>query len=115
MVRAHLEAWGLAGDQGPLELAVSELVTNAILHGRGLIDIRLSVDGDRIRLEVGDQGGGTPAVQPRATPADVAGGWGLNLVERLSDRWGYAQDGGVTRVWMERRTDRPGRDVEARG
>ena len=43
MVRGLLATWGLAAEQGPIELAVSELVSNAIIHGLGLIDVRLAV------------------------------------------------------------------------
>jgi anti-sigma regulatory factor (Ser/Thr protein kinase) len=105
MVRGLLAMWGLAAEQGPIELAVSELVTNAIMHGCGLIDVRLAVAGDLIRLEVADQGGGPSAPRrSRRQPSEFAGGWGLDLVERLSDAWGHSRDGGRTRVWMERRT-----------
>lgn len=105
MVRAQLDAWGLAGEQEPLELAVSELVTNAVVHGWGLIDVAMTLDHDRIRLEVTDEGLAAPASWPRPRPHDAVGGWGLTLVEHLSDAWGHSLDGGTTRVWMERRTD----------
>ena len=105
MVRGLLASWGLAAEQGPLELAVSELVSNAIIHGDGLIDVRLAVAGDCIRLEVADQGGGhTAPRRSRRQASEFVGGWGLDLVERLSDAWGHSRDGGRTLVWMERRT-----------
>ncbi|HZM32215.1 MAG TPA: ATP-binding protein [Acidimicrobiales bacterium] len=106
MVRAQLEAWGLPAEQAPLELAVSELVTNAIVHGWGLIDVSMSFDDGCIRLEVADEGLAGPAgwPEPRAgRPPNGVGGWGLSLVEHLSDAWGHSLDGGTTRVWMERR------------
>jgi anti-sigma regulatory factor (Ser/Thr protein kinase) len=102
MVRSHLEAWGLENDLPALELAVSELVTNAIVHGRGLIDVRIAVDEGRIRLDVGDEGSATG--RPAVRHDDGVGGWGLRLVEGLSDDWGLAREGARTHVWMERRT-----------
>ena len=34
-------------------------------------------------------------------PRHNESGWGLFLFERLSHRWGVAQDGRSTRVWFE--------------
>jgi anti-sigma regulatory factor (Ser/Thr protein kinase) len=104
MVRTHMGAWGHDGASQPIELAVSELVTNAIVHGRGLIDVRLDVTDDRVRLEVSDEGGGpsSPAFAPGGS-AEL-GGWGLRLVESLAETWGVRNDAdGRTQVWMERR------------
>ena len=107
MVRAQLAAWGLDDEMAPLELAVSELVTNAVVHGQGLIDVRMEIVVDRIRLEVTDQGRATPAIRPGngGGQASSIGGWGLQLVESLSDDWGVGREGESTRVWMERRAD----------
>src|SRR4051794_27464148 len=41
-----------------LALVVSELVTNAVVHGRGTITLKLQHDGDAVRGEVIDEGGG---------------------------------------------------------
>jgi anti-sigma regulatory factor (Ser/Thr protein kinase) len=104
MVRAHMEAWGYNGVSQPLELAVSELVTNAIVHGRGLIDVRLAVTDDRVRLEVADEGGSSAPGLSRAAESGELGGWGLRLVDSLAETWGVRNEAdGRTRVWMERR------------
>jgi anti-sigma regulatory factor (Ser/Thr protein kinase) len=107
MVRSQLEDWGLAAERPALELAVSELVTNAIVHGCGQIEVSLTELDGCVRLEVGDEGtAGTPRPTSRRDGAEAgAGGWGLRLVEGLSDTWGTHRDGGRTQVWMERRTD----------
>jgi anti-sigma regulatory factor (Ser/Thr protein kinase) len=105
MVRAQLEEWGLPAEQAPLELAVSELVTNAIVHGGGLIDVAMTLEDDRIRLEVTDEGIAA-AGWPQARQLAAGGGWGLGLVEHVSDNWGQSLDGGTNRVWMERRAGR---------
>ena len=77
-------------------LLISELVTNAVLHGAG--EIRLSIDttGDDARFSVSDEGGGTPVVRPEPGPD---GGWGLRLVGELATRWGVRE--GRTHVWFE--------------
>jgi anti-sigma regulatory factor (Ser/Thr protein kinase) len=86
-----------------LRLLVSELVTNAVRHGRGrdgAVELTLSLADSRLRVEVADGGGGfvPPDVVP--DPGDP-GGWGLVVVDELVDRWGVEGAGG-TRVWFER-------------
>ncbi len=94
---------GLLGDA---KLLVSELVTNSVKYG-GDGPVRLVVryeDSGRLRIEVVDRGGGFVPVA-RDRPATDVGGWGLHLVEALTDRWGvYA---GSTHVWFELSTKTP--------
>jgi anti-sigma regulatory factor (Ser/Thr protein kinase) len=102
MVRAHLQAWGYDDDVDAITLAVSELVTNAVIHGRGPVEVALTANDGVIRVAVTDQGGGQPRLVPSGTEID-RGGWGLRLVDELADAWASAQDGSRTSVWMERR------------
>ncbi|MEA2169629.1 MAG: serine/threonine-protein kinase RsbW [Solirubrobacteraceae bacterium] len=81
-----------------LALVVSELVTNAIVHGRGAITLKLQRDGELVRGEVVDQGGGFEREIRERGPDDV-GGRGLMIVESLSSRWGVYE--GTTHVWFE--------------
>jgi anti-sigma regulatory factor (Ser/Thr protein kinase) len=62
---------GPAGDCDTLALLVSEVATNALVHGHG--DVRLSVlpAAGRLRVEVRDDGQGMPA-PPQARPAAEA-------------------------------------------
>lgn len=107
-MRSSLTSWGLPDEVPPLELAVSELVTNALVHGTGDIEVDLTVSGGIVRLDVSDHGGGeTPHIEHRAA-TQAPGGWGLHLVDQLSDTWGTASRPGETRVWMERHTGQPG-------
>ena len=105
LVRRTLRAWGLYDEVEALELGVSELVTNAIMHGEGVIEVRLAANGTRVRLEVSDEGRHPVMVRARQ-PGDLAvGGWGLRLVEHEVDRWGTADRQDRTVVWAEKRTD----------
>lgn len=80
------------------KLVASELVTNAFKYGRGRIELRLCFPGDCLRLEVIDQG--TERVPKiREQPADETGGWGLQIVDRLSRQWGVFE--GTTHVWAD--------------
>ncbi|MEV2276933.1 ATP-binding protein [Nocardiopsis sp. NPDC049922] len=94
-------------------LVVSELVANAVRHGRPPVDLTLTWWDDRARrpgllVEVLDRG--TPVLlgpSTRVGDAEAEGGRGLMLVEACSDRWGVCHhDGAGLHVWAE--IDRPG-------
>lgn len=83
-----------------VELLVSELVSNSVKYaGDGAV--RLSALSDRphhVWVEVADEGDGFLAA-PRERPPTEAGGWGLQLVDSMADRWGVRR--ASTRVWFE--------------
>jgi anti-sigma regulatory factor (Ser/Thr protein kinase) len=85
-----------------VRLLVSELVSNSVKHsGRPEGDpILLTVDlrGDAVRAEVVDRGAGVDLPLSALPRPDT--GWGLYLVDRLADDWGYSREG-PTRVWFE--------------
>jgi GAF domain-containing protein/anti-sigma regulatory factor (Ser/Thr protein kinase) len=98
-VRDRLKGTPLEHRSDDAELIVTELVTNASLHGRPPIVLDVDVDEDRVRMEVGDSSAGAP-VRPLRGP-EVMTGRGLLLVESFSDRWGLdRRDEGKT-VWAE--------------
>jgi two-component sensor histidine kinase len=76
-------------------LMVSELVTNALVHGRGAITIRIASQPAHLTIEVADEGHGTVSIVPAP---GAAGGWGLRIVDELADDWGTRK--GSTRVWF---------------
>ena len=81
-----------------LLLMISELVSNAWVHGRGQIVLRLQVDDGVVRGEVIDQGAGFER-EVRARGPEEVGGRGLFLVDALSTSWGIHE--GTTHVWFE--------------
>jgi anti-sigma regulatory factor (Ser/Thr protein kinase) len=86
-----------------LRLLVSELVTNSVRHvthdRHGTVALRLKLEPETVRVEVTDAGDGfEPA--PRTDGQSQASGWGLYLVDRMTDRWGVIRDD-MTRVWFE--------------
>jgi anti-sigma regulatory factor (Ser/Thr protein kinase) len=87
-----------------LRLMVSELVTNSIRHvGSGQLDtieLRAWRYENRFKIEVSDGG---PGFEPVVTAGrgDEVGGWGLYIVESLSDRWGAERRGNRAVVWFE--------------
>jgi anti-sigma regulatory factor (Ser/Thr protein kinase) len=85
-------------------LVVSEVVTNSVKHA-GLtaaqpIDLEIGLTPDRLRVEITDDGHGYEPVAIGPGRHDGTGGWGLLLVDRLSDRWGV-DFSHSTRVWCE--------------
>jgi len=83
-----------------IELAATELVTNAYEHGRPPMEFRLcgAPDGG-LRLEVFDTSPDLPEVRGPDTAGD--GGWGLLIVQELSDSWGTSISVGGKTVWAE--------------
>ena len=67
-------------------LLVSEMVTNAIVHGRAPIHLRLSRAREHLLVEVDDTATAVPR-KLRPTADDVHGR-GLQLVAMMADEWG---------------------------
>ncbi len=86
-------------------LCVSELATNALVHGvppgRGFLLRLLPYDGGGLRVEVHDSGDGVPAVPQPDAGEPGEGGRGLLLVAELADRWGVSGRSPGKVVWCE--------------
>jgi anti-sigma regulatory factor (Ser/Thr protein kinase) len=83
-----------------VELLVSELATNAVLHARTPLRLTLCLAGRRLRVEVGDGDPTPPRVILRPDPMRP-GGRGMCLVNSLADDWGVEiTDDGKT-IWFE--------------
>ncbi|KUO03461.1 SpoIIE family protein phosphatase [Streptomyces caeruleatus] len=98
VVTEQLAAWGLDELAFTTELIASELVTNAIRHATGPVQLRLLRDRALI-CEVSDGSGTSPRLR-RARSTDE-GGRGLFLVAQLTERWGtrYTPNGKI--IWTE--------------
>src|SRR5688500_19966081 len=74
--------------QDGVTVIVSELVTNAIKHGPDRpIALRVWRDGEAVRGEIEDEGRGKVEIW-RESDRGPEGGYGLPIVEAMSDRWG---------------------------
>ncbi len=94
----RLTGWGLDDAAFITELIVSELVTNAIRHAQGPIQLRLIRDRTLI-CEVSD--GSSTAPHLRRARALDEGGRGLLLVAQLTQRWGTRQTLHGKTIWAE--------------
>jgi anti-sigma regulatory factor (Ser/Thr protein kinase) len=84
--------------QEAVEMIVSELASNAVIHAATPFTVRLIV-GITVRVEVSD-GNADPPILRRPSSLRV-GGRGLVIVDGFADRWGaYPVDDGKV-VWAE--------------
>ncbi|MFI1179933.1 ATP-binding protein [Streptomyces sp. NPDC020799] len=94
-VTALLSSWGLVCKDvvDTVELIVSELLTNALLHTIPVpgdeIGLSVAEAGGAVLIEVEDGGGPTtPAIRPRAGD-ECEHGRGLALVDAMADSWAW--------------------------
>lgn len=101
--RRAVETFGAVLDPSvvpDVKLLVSELISNSVKYGGdgGVQLILRSENPQHVHVEVVDQGVGfVPAARDR--PKTEPGGWGLHMVEALTERWGVRE--GSTHVWFE--------------
>jgi hypothetical protein len=111
LVGRAVKEWSLServGHDGAL--AVSELVTNSVLHAGTPVHVRINRAGRGLRIEVGD---GNPYIPPvdAARPEDLLSnrsmtGRGLALVAATSDGWGSESCDAGKITWAEVGTGR---------
>ncbi|WP_042368455.1 SpoIIE family protein phosphatase [Streptacidiphilus neutrinimicus] len=99
-IAALLRQWGAADDTTEtVLLLVSELVANAVRHATGPVTVRVIRAGHGLLCEVGDTGNGRPRLS-RGGLLDE-GGRGLQIVHRLTTRWGVRWTDTGKVVWAE--------------
>jgi anti-sigma regulatory factor (Ser/Thr protein kinase) len=93
---------GLAGEvRRTASLLVSELVTNAIVHGRSGAIVDAELVAGVLRVAVTDD---SPAPLPEVDlhpRTSAEGGRGLLIVSLLASRWGINPASGGKAVWFE--------------
>lgn len=96
-VRERLSSWEATEYLDAALLIASELVTNAILHARTSIELKLIVEDSTLRIEVYDENPRLPALAP--CPPEATSGRGLALVTNLAETWGMENRGDGKVVW----------------
>jgi anti-sigma regulatory factor (Ser/Thr protein kinase) len=87
------------------QLVASELVSNSVRHSgadaTSAVLVRVGLTSAMVRLDVADAGRGG-VIAPRPPDLRAGGGMGLNLVQKLSERWGLERSAASgTRVWAQ--------------
>ncbi|HZP27554.1 MAG TPA: ATP-binding protein [Acidimicrobiia bacterium] len=101
LVRAAIADAGIAVDPDAAALATSEIVANVVQHAHTAMRLEVAV-GDTVRVTVTDTRPDLPV--PTSLDPDAAlatRGRGLQLVDRLSSRWGLFGDRDSKTVWFE--------------
>ncbi|WP_432563842.1 ATP-binding protein [Kineococcus sp. SYSU DK003] len=93
-------AEGIIGDVvDTLLLLTAEVVTNAVLHGRSDVVLRIGRDGSRVRVGVGDENTRLPL--RRESDPEALNGRGMALVEALADAHGVEVEALGKTVWFD--------------
>lgn len=95
-----LGEWGVSERRDDIRLCVSELATNAVLHGVPLgrdFSVRMEWKGVVVAVEVRDSGPGSPVVQQPDLGA--LSGRGLWLVAELADEFRIRDERVGKTVW----------------
>ena len=95
-------------------ILVSELVTNAVLHGQPVITVAVELDPTGITVTVHDGGSTLPARNAALPDLRAPGGRGLPILNALASEWGVRTDSAVPGkdVWFRLRS---GSDDPAEG
>lgn len=99
-VSSLLERWELVALAPDASLVTSELMSNAVIHARTGIELRVGRSADGVRVEVRD--GAEYGINP-SPPGQPLGprGLGLRVVAKLSARWGVDPVPDGKTVWAE--------------
>jgi len=97
-----LDGWGI--EDSVIEdasLLASELMTNAVRHGRGIVRLRIEAEDGLLHVAVHDDLDEPPVVS-HVSPSSP-GGRGLWIVESIAHDWGTDVDGDAAgkTVWFE--------------
>lgn len=98
--KTHLSRWNVT-DQVIDEvcLLATELIANAVRHAPPPLSLHVSLNNDRVRVEVHD----SAPVPPTLTipDADSLSGRGVWLVDTIASRWGHHVLPSAKVVWFE--------------
>jgi anti-sigma regulatory factor (Ser/Thr protein kinase) len=96
-----LHGWGMEGLAESARLLTSELVTNAVLHARTSITVRVARDDSRRLVRVSVQDGSVRAPRERNFSDMSTTGRGLHMVRGGSRDFGVVRQEAGKSVWFE--------------
>lgn len=96
IAHAWLHLWGAADLVDSAVAALSEVATNAFVHGHGhTVTVRLTLTDGQLLIQVEGSGPWLPEVSCPDPDQLEEGGRGLWLVDALSDSWGVLEGGQI--------------------
>lgn len=132
-VSEHCNGWRLGALRDDIVLPVSELVTNALVHGRSRVTLHVCLTQSFVEVSVGDDNPRSPVMRPvrvnassdidavaarldhlpddprdpvlhEGAAGSITAGRGLQIVDVVADEWGTASLSPGKRVWFRVRT-----------
>jgi serine phosphatase RsbU (regulator of sigma subunit)/anti-sigma regulatory factor (Ser/Thr protein kinase) len=105
-LRGSLREWNLDPLIDELELLISEVVTNALIHAGSAVDVRLRRYADRVRVDVRDSDPHPPVVvavvdDDRPVEGEAESGRGMLIVDAVASAWGSSPSGRGKTTWFE--------------
>jgi anti-sigma regulatory factor (Ser/Thr protein kinase) len=97
-VREHVLAGGHEDLLDAVEIVLSELVGNVVVHVGGDVVVEATVDADAVQLEVSDRSPVTPHL--RVFSQVAATGRGMRLVHALSSEYGLRPEEEGKTIWV---------------
>ena len=96
MLRQLMIAWGYTDRDwlGGACVVMAELVTNAVLHGGGCLEVGIQAHEGTVTISAADGS----SIVPRRKRGQRSGGLGLVLIEQFSAKWWVENHHGGKRV-----------------
>ena len=100
-VERTLRDWGLPDTEGRAVLLTSEVMTNAVRHASGPVELVILAEGGTLEVGVRDDHPADPVVGN--SPREAEAGRGMLLVSSLASRWGVRRSDGRAGkvVWFQ--------------
>jgi anti-sigma regulatory factor (Ser/Thr protein kinase) len=99
-VHDALETWGCRELNDVAQLLTTELVTNVVMHARTDVAVLIIWEHDVLRVEIRDGSSIIPTI--RDLPS-TEGGYGLRIIDAMSDTWGVETTSHGKAVWFQLR------------
>jgi anti-sigma regulatory factor (Ser/Thr protein kinase) len=90
--KACCDRWGCAAAADAVALVVDELAANAIVHGGTAPSVSMALGEGAVLGAVHDDGPGVLDLQPTVLDVERIGGWGLLVVQQLTESWSVDYD-----------------------
>ena len=101
-----LDGWGIADDViDDASLLASELMSNAVKHGGGVVDLQIEAEDGVLHVGVHDDAVGAPVVN-RASSTSSGGRW-MWIVQSVAHDWGTDPDASGKTVWFDLSLQQP--------